>query len=385
MRTFTKEDREQLRRSAEYQWAKEQEDLNGSRDLLSTPIGKTLDTVQPERIEWLWRARLALGKMTIFDGDPGLGKSTVTLDIAARVSTGAPFPGEVLGRPPRGVVILSAEDGLADTISPRLIAAGADRSRIYAMTGILTPLGVEGSVSIPDGLAQIKMALLEMDAALLIIDPLVSHFAQSVNANNDQQVRTALSPLMTMLEQTRAAAFMVRHLNKADTKQALYRGGGSIGIIGASRFGMMVARDPDDPESRVMATTKCNLAVEPPSLRYRLESVEGTDVAQTVWDRDAAPYSAGDLLEHASDENQRYDKDEHDEIIGWLQHLLYTEPGMEPTKVERNEILKEAKKRNYGERAMRRAKKTLNIKSGPEKVGAAWYWWLPEEVPWEDA
>lgn len=98
--------------------------------------------IQSERIRWLWRGRLALGKITLLDGDPGLGKSTATLDIAARVSTGAALPGERTGRAPAGVVLLSAEDDPGDTIRPRLEAAGADLRRICIRQG--APTGLAG-------------------------------------------------------------------------------------------------------------------------------------------------------------------------------------------------------------------------------------------------
>jgi hypothetical protein len=310
---------------------------------------------------------MALGKMTVFDGDPGLGKSTALLDVAARITTGAPLPGEVSPRLPRGVVLLSAEDGLADTIVPRLLACGAQMSRIYAMTGVLrgtTDMGV----TIPDCLPDIAAALVRMEASLLVIDPLMAYFSSSVNANNDQQVRTALKPLATMLEQTHVACAMIRHMNKADTKQALYRGGGSIGIIGAARFGMMVARDPDDEESRVLATTKCNLAVEPPSLKYRLESVPGTDVARVAWYGESSPYSAQQLLDAKTDED-----DDGEEVDAWLRHLI-PEQG-----VTRAYVTKEARKSGYSERQIRRAVKRLRISSKPSDFGGEWVMHLPTQ------
>src|SRR5262249_2987163 len=103
-------------------------------------LGILLSTVQPERVEWLWRDRIPLGKLTIIDGDPGLGKSVLTLDLAARVSVGKPMPDNTPGRH-GGVVLLSAEDGLQDTIRPRLDAAGADCSRVLALDSVLAEGG----------------------------------------------------------------------------------------------------------------------------------------------------------------------------------------------------------------------------------------------------
>ena len=103
------------------------------------PVGTLAKDVTPERVSWLNRGRLALGKITILDGDPGLGKSTAALDIAARITTGRPLPGSSVATAPRGVVVLSAEDGAADTIVPRLMAAGADLGRVFIMTGVRGP------------------------------------------------------------------------------------------------------------------------------------------------------------------------------------------------------------------------------------------------------
>jgi hypothetical protein len=340
------------------------------------PLVTILSAVEPERIDWLWRGRLAAGKMTILDGDPGLGKSTAALDIAARITTGEPFPGEVSRRPPRGVVVLSAEDGLADTVVPRFMAAGGDLDRIGAMTGVLVPDGPELAVTIPDQLAAIQTAIRERDAALLIIDPLVAHFSQTINANNDQQVRTALKPLATMLEETRCASFMLRHMNKADSKQVLYRGGGSIGIIGAARFGLVAARDPDDDLARIIAITKCNLGVEPPSLRYRLEGVPGTDVARVVWDVDASRYSAADLLAGSDDHD---DRDDHDEAVLWLEHLLGER------EISRQEVYRDGKKNSFSDRSIKRAKKVLKVLSKRSEFQGEYVWCLPpKETPWDD-
>jgi hypothetical protein len=330
--------------------------------------GSVLITVTPERVTWVWRSRMAEGKFTVLDGDPGLGKSTAVLDIAARVSRGSPFPGEIKTREPRGVVLLSAEDGLADTIVPRLTAAGADLTRIYAMTGTLDARGIEQSVTIPESIPAIENAIIGMDAALLVIDPLMAYFSQSVNANNDQQVRTALKPLAEMLERTKCSAILIRHMTKSDTKHALYRGGGSIGIIGAARFGLMVARDPDNESSRVIAPTKCNIGPEPPSLRYALESVPGSDVARVVWGVEASPYSAVDLLGAASDDGEAEDRDEAEE---WLRHLLEKGP------VTAQQCWKDARKQGYGERAIRRAKKRLRVIARPDNFGGDWTWSLP--------
>jgi hypothetical protein len=152
-----------------------------------------LAEVTPERVAWLWPGRIAIGKLTALVGDPGLGKSTLALDLAARVSTGAPMPDDSPGVA-GGVVILSAEDGLADTIRPRLGAAGADLSRVVALTGARDSRGALRFPSLDD-LPAIGEAIARLDARLLVIDPLMALLPGRADSHRDQDVRSVLAPL----------------------------------------------------------------------------------------------------------------------------------------------------------------------------------------------
>ena len=138
-------------------------------------IGKLLSSVEPEEVEWLWPSWLAFGKLALMDGDPGLGKSATTLDIAARVSAGRDFPdGTGEAREPAGVVLLSAEDGLADTIRPRLDAAGGEASRIVALATVPDENGHERLLSIPEDLPLIEKGIERVGARLVVVDPLMA-------------------------------------------------------------------------------------------------------------------------------------------------------------------------------------------------------------------
>src|SRR5262249_22936941 len=149
----------------------------------------------------------------------------------------------------------------ADTIRPRLEAAGADLDRIHIFHAVRRE-GHEVIPSLPENLPELERAIRDRHAELVVIDPLMAYLGGGVDAHRDQDVRRALAPLAKMVERTGAAGLAVRHLNKggASGGNPLYRGGGSIGIIGAARSGLLVARDPDDPERRVFAVTKSNLA-----------------------------------------------------------------------------------------------------------------------------
>jgi hypothetical protein len=209
--------------------------------------------VEPETVEWLWEGRIPFGKITVLDGDPGLGKSLLTLDTAARLSSGGELPDG--GRcEPAGVVILSCEDGLGDTIRPRLEAAGADLSRIAALVAVKGASGTQLLPTLEENVLQIAEAIDCVAARLVIIDPLMAYLGRDVNSYRDQDVRAVLAPVAEMADRTGVAVVVVRHLRKSREGGAILAGGGSIGIIGAARSGLMVARHPeDDKQARACA------------------------------------------------------------------------------------------------------------------------------------
>ena len=167
-------------------------------DLKLEEVGQLLSGVEPEEVSWLWPSWLALGKLALVDGDPGLGKSAMTLDLAAWVSAGKTFP-DGAECEPAGVVLLSAEDRLADTIRPRLDAAGADTSRILALATVPNENGHERLLSIPEDLPLIEKGIRRVGARLVVVDPLMAFLSGDTNSHRDQDVRRALAPLSRRL------------------------------------------------------------------------------------------------------------------------------------------------------------------------------------------
>jgi hypothetical protein len=337
--------------------------------------GILVSDVETEQVVWLWRGWLALGKLSVLDGDPGLGKSATVLDIAARVSTGRPFPdGSECDAGAGGVVILSAEDGLADTIKPRLEAAGADTSRISSLGTVWEGKGGsrhERTLSLPEDIPLIEREIQRVEAKLVIVDPLMAFLPKKIDAHRDQDVRRALAPFASMAERTGAALQVVRHLSKSEGTSPIYRGGGSIGIIGAARMGALVAKDPKDEEHRVLAPTKNNLAVHPKSLLYSLEEADNGAV-RVIWAGESE-YSASELLQTV-----RVDRaDARREAEDFLVSLLSDGP------VPKASVEEEAKAANISPGTLRRAKTSLGVitarenQVGGERGAGRWVWKLP--------
>jgi AAA domain len=173
-----------------------------------------------------------------------------------------------------GVVIISAEDGVADTIKPRVIAAGGDPSRILFLDTVSDGKDGERLLLLPEDVPIIKRAVRRVGAKLVIIDPLMAFMNPKLDTYKDRDVRQALTPVKFMAEDTGAAVAIVRHPTKDSDKKALYRGGGSRGIIGVARSGLLVAKHPEDESRRVLAPLKSNLAKPAPSLEFGLVEAE---------------------------------------------------------------------------------------------------------------
>jgi hypothetical protein len=233
-----------------------------------------LSTIRPDTVHWLWPNHLPQGKLAILDGDPGTGKSLITLDICARLSLGDPFPD---GAPSPGfssVIILNAEDAIADTVLPRLTRLGADMSKIYTIGTAGLP--AFGTFSLPGHIRHLRNAVATSQARLVIIDPIMAFLDRSIATASDQSVRAVLTPLARLAQDHACTILMVRHLTKSN-RHAIYRGGGSIGILGACRSAWLTGRDPNDTGRFILAQIKNNLASVVPALAYTMSPLPQSD------------------------------------------------------------------------------------------------------------
>lgn len=326
--------------------------------------------VEPERVAWLWPGRIPFGKLTVLDGDPGLGKSTLCFDLAARLSQGRRMPDGA--RPecdgPAAVLVLSAEDGLGDTIRPRLEAAGADLARVVAL-----PLVGEGDAArlpgIPDDLGALEVEVIACGARLVIIDPLMAYLGKDVNSYRDQDVRRALAPLAALAERTGAAVFLVRHFTKNDKASAVQRGGGSIGIIGAARSALLVAPDPQEGGRVVLAGVKANLARLAPSLAFAIRPADNGST-WVEWFGEVG-YSAEALIA-----TRPADADGGAALADAREFLL-EELADGPRAV--TELLAAARRAGHAEKTLQRARKALGAGARKVSMRGGWEWFLPPE------
>jgi len=318
-----------------------------------------LSDVAPERIVWTWDARFPLGKLSLIVGDPGLGKSFVCMDLTSRVTIGGTGPD---GTPaPKGsVVILTAEDGLADTIRPRTDRQGGDASRVHVLTGIGDP-EKPASFNLATDLPHLEDAVLRTRASLVIIDPLSAYLGGETNSHRDADVRGLLAPLATMAERNRLAVLGVMHLNKSEQNRALYRVSGALAFVAASRAVFAVVGDQDEPGRRLFLPLKTNLGPKPPTLAFRI------DADGLRWEAGTVGVDAETAL---GGWEAKAERNERQEAASFLREALAN--GSVPV----DEVKKQAKAAGISEATLRRAKESLRIE--PYNVGypGVWMWAL---------
>jgi hypothetical protein len=330
-------------------------------------------SIRPVSVRWAWRERIPLGSVSLLVGDPGLGKSTLSIELAARLSRGQ-LEGDLRGSP-AAVVLATAEDAIAQVVVPRLLAADADLELVRIIT--VERDGLTGGLVLPHDLRQVREPLLAAGVRLLVIDPLVAHLPGEVNSHRDQDVRRALAPLARLAEEADAAVLLIVHLNKASVPQVLGRVGGSIAIVAAARSMLLLGSDADDREgsTRILAHAKCNVGPLAPALRLRVEGreVEAPDglrvmTSGLVWCGEASGVTAADLVATPDEEAE-----DVTEAIELLRGLLADGPVLS-TEVERE--LRDAR---IAVRAWRKAKRRLGVRSDKRGFRGPWFWQLPED------
>jgi len=320
-----------------------------------------LADIDPVPVSWLWYGRIARGKITLIAGNPGLGKSFLALDLAARVSTGAAFPDGTPGCPGKAL-LLSAEDDLSDTIRPRLDAAGADCGNILARRyGDLGNLDAQ--------LPQLETDLKNERPVLLVIDPITA-FLGRLDAHRNDEIRSLFARLTELAARYGVAVVVISHLNKSTAQgTALHRVTGSLGFTAAARAAYLVERDPANPDDRLFLPLKNNLGEDLTGFRFRLIGEPGS-VPCLEWDPDPVTITADEVLAQKSGKEPTAQA----EAEAWLRDALADGP------LESNRLRQMALRDGYSWTTLKRAKKSIGAVAKRDRFHEGqWFWSLPEE------
>lgn len=331
-----------------------------------------MESVKVEQIEWLLYPFIPFGKVTIIQGDPGEGKTTMVLQIIAKLTRGEPIllnkksqkeaqqdseenlKQEVLSQDnpiqPVNVIYQTAEDGLKDTIKPRLLAAGADCSRVLVIDDREQPLTMLD--------VRLEEAIMQTKARMVVLDPIQGFLGTDVDMHRANEIRPLMKRMAVLAEKYHCAIILIGHMNKNSNGKSSYRGLGSIDFQAAARSVLIVGRLKDEPETRVMCHVKSSLAPEGKSVAFRLDKETGF---QWIGEYDI---SADDLLSgDARGQKSRIAKE-------FLLDIL-ADGGMAQKKIE-----EEASKQGIKKKTLRNAKQELEIDS--VKRGNQWFWILSE-------
>jgi len=319
-------------------------------------------------LAFLWQNRLPIGKLAILDGDPGLGKSLVSLDLCARLSTGRPFPDGTPSPGPANCIALNGEDGDADTLAPRLQALGADLNRVFVSETDSDALPLR----LPSQIAALDQQLKTTAAKLVVIDPVAAFLDPSVQTFSDASVRQALTPLARLAAKHQCVMLLIRHLNKTGNQRALYRGGGSIGFVAACRTAWLIAPDPEHPRHCILAQNKNNVAPPQPSLSYQLVTQEGQPPLVS-WLEGTRPFTGEQLLGKAGRGGTL--------ASALAQACDFLTTFLENGPQEARAIWKAAEKESFGERTLKTAKSQLKIRSVQVWTNGRHlhYWQFPDQ------
>lgn len=319
-----------------------------------------MEQVEVEKIDWLLYPFIPFGKVTIVQGDPGEGKTTMVLQIIAKLTKGeailpvdknTEIKEKITAAEPVNVIYQTAEDGLGDTIKPRLLVAGADCSRVLVIDDN------EQALTMMD--ARLEEAIIQTKAHLVVLDPIQGFLGADVDMHRANEIRPLMKRMAVLAEKHHCAIVLIGHMNKNSNGKSSYRGLGSIDFQAAARSVLIVGRVKDDPEIRVVCHVKSSLAPEGKSIAFRLDKKNGF---KWIGEYDI---SADDLL--SGDNRGRKGREAKEFLIEIL-----SDGAMEQAK-----IAEEAEHRGIKSKTMWNAKKELKIES--VKIGSQWFWMLPEE------
>jgi putative DNA primase/helicase len=339
----------------------------------SSLLVRKFSDVQEKPISWLWKGRIARGKVSMIAGNPGLGKSQITANMAAIVTTGSIWPDGV--KCDQGnVIFLSAEDDPADTIKPRLMATGANLDRVYVIDAVkkhhaaqenLTQFNLGTDLNYLDEyLSSLK------ETVLIVIDPISAYLGQ-IDSHRTSDVRALLTPLTKLAEKYNVAMICISHLNKGGSTEALLRVTGSLGFVAAARAAYIVARDKEDTNKRLFLPMKNNLGNDLHGLAFKIEAFSiGNEIetSRIAWLQETVTTKADDAIATFLDSEDKSALSEAEDFL-----LKLVRHGASSVK----EIQNEVKDAGLSWHTIQRAKKNLRIEAYKPGMKTGWFWRLP--------
>ena len=318
-----------------------------------------MEDVVSKEVEWLWYPYIPYGKITIIEGDPGEGKTTLVLKLAAALSMGLPLPcDDDKEYEPIHIIYQTAEDGIEDTIKPRLEKAGADCSMIRVIDE------TDKELSMTDD--RLEQAIIETGARLIILDPIQAYIGATVDMHRANEISPVLKHLGIIAEKHNCAIILIGHMNKASGSKSTYRGLGSIDIQATARSVLLVARLRDKPNIRIMAHDKSSLAPAGDAIGFEMTEDNGMVCI--------GPYDI--TIDELLSGNEGRGKKKLDIAENFIKEYFGTNK-----VIPSNEIMMEAAKRSIKRNTLLSAKKKLGITSDKEKAEDGtiyWTWIMPE-------
>lgn len=306
-----------------------------------------MQDIEVENVNWLWYPYIPFGKVTVIQGDPGNGKTTFILAVSSIVTNGLSFPATNENTAPANIIYQTAEDGLADTIKPRLLQYGADCSKVFVIDDSYKQLTLD------DG--RIEESINKVNAKVLVIDPLQAFLGADVDMHRANEIRPIFKKLADVAQRTGCAIIIIGHMNKSAGAKGIYRGLGSIDITAAARSVLLLGKDPNNPNVRAVIPIKSSLAPEGQAIAFEL----GENVC-FKW-LGLCDLTVDDLLAPPKMDRKRV----IDDARLLLSELLKDSP------LPSEEVLKQAKEKSISERTLYTAKKELGI--GSIKVNDVWH------------
>lgn len=318
-----------------------------------------MEDVVSKEVEWLWYPYIPYGKITIIEGDPGEGKTTLVLKLAAALSRGLPLPcDDDKEYEPIHIIYQTAEDGIEDTIKPRLEKAGADCSMIRVIDE------TDKELSMTDD--RLEQAIIETKARLIILDPIQAYIGATVDMHRANEIRPVLKHLGIIAEKHNCAIILIGHMNKASGSKSTYRGLGSIDIQATARSVLLVARLRDKPNIRIMAHDKSSLAPAGDAIGFEMTEDNGMVCI--------GPYDI--TIDELLSGNEGRGKKKLDIAGNFIKEYFGSSK-----EIISNDILQEAARRGIKRNTLLSAKKKLGIASGKGKTDdgiSYWTWILPQ-------